>query len=382
MSRASSNRAESELRQLLAENPADIRTRTDLGLLFFSSGRIDEAESEFRRALDTAPNDPNIIYNLAAAECARGDIEGSLERLDAALETSPDFALLHYGRACSLQLLQKTDEAIRSFRSVLELDDAHVNAWYGLGTAFQSKGDTTNAMFCFARASELDPEHEFARHMADALAGNLAEKPPPGFVRELFDAYAARFDQHLLDTLNYQAPGLLRTALSPHLPGRDSLSVLDLGCGTGLFGLEIRPFASHLTGVDVSPAMLAAARERSLYDELVESDLVDYVSAARDASYDVITAVDVFIYLGNLRAVVAGAARALKAGGLLAFTVETDEGEGYSLGRTGRYRHSRAFLDALRSGCNLEEVVLRRETLRTEAKEPCEGFVAIWRKPD
>lgn len=126
--------------------------------------------------------------------------------------------------------------------------------------------------------------------------------------------------------------------------------------------------------------MLALAQDKSIYDTLVEADIVKYVSAIPEASFDVISAVDVFIYLGDLRRIVSGARDALRRDGLLAFTVEADTGEGYSLGRTGRYRHSPAFLETLRNEFGFEELVFARETLRMEGNAPCEGFVVVWRK--
>ncbi len=48
---------------------------------------------------------------------------------------------------------------------------------------------------------------------------------------------------------------------------------IDLGCGTGLFGAEIRDRVAHLEGFDLSVNMLAKAEEKSLYDLLAKADL-------------------------------------------------------------------------------------------------------------
>lgn len=371
---------ERDLQQLLAEHPSDVKARTDLGLLYYSSGRLDEALAEFQRALESVPNDPVASYNLAAVLCARGDAATALDVVQPAIEHSPRIALLHYGRACALNLLHRRDEAIASFHAALGFDADFASAWYGLGTAYQAQGDDTSAMHCFARACELDPDHPAARHMVNALAGRPEEEPPAGFVRDLFDFYASSFDAHLLETLDYRAPQVLLEALGPRIHGRKDLVVLDLGCGTGLFGARIRPHAALLTGVDVSPAMLVRAREKSIYDELHEADIVDHLSSVPTASCDLITAADVFGYLGVLDGVISGARDALRAGGLLAFTVEADSGGDYSLSRTGRYRHSRTYLERLRIDSGFEELARARATLRLEANEPCEGLVVVWRR--
>ena len=56
----------------------------------------------------------------------------------------------------------------------------------------------------------------------------------------------------------------------------DKVSVLDLGCGTGLVGKALweRGFR-HITGLDISEGMLDQARELSVYENLKEMDLSD-----------------------------------------------------------------------------------------------------------
>ena len=51
------------------------------------------------------------------------------------------------------------------------------------------------------------------------------------------------------------------------------LDVLDAGCGTGLCGALVAPFARRLLGVDLSEGMLAHAMEKSVYHELFKAKL-------------------------------------------------------------------------------------------------------------
>ena len=85
---------------------------------------------------------------------------------------------------------------------------------------------------------------------------------PPAYVARLFDDYAWRFDKHLIKNLGYRAPALIAEALSGVASDRRFASALDLGCGTGLMGEALRDRTDHLTGVDLSQAMIAKARER------------------------------------------------------------------------------------------------------------------------
>ena len=372
------DRPEEELKTQLAKDPSDVRARTDLGVFYHRAGRLEEAVAEFEQALESAPNDAVVSYNLAAVLCACGDAEKAVVVLQQALEHSPLDARLHYGSACASQALGQAEDAIGWFQSAIGLNRTDADAWYGLGAAYQAKGDRPSAIYCYERTCGLAPDHSAARHMVNALAGSPSTQPPTGFVRDLFDHYAKNFDQHLVDVLNYRAPELLLDALKPEIEGRNNLDVLDLGCGTGLFGPRIRAYASHLSGIDVSSAMLDRAREKSIYDELREIDILDHLSSLAAASFDLLSAVDVLTYLGALEGVIAGARKVLRPGGLLAFTAEEEDGDGYSLSGTGRYRHSPAYLDRLRKEHGFEERTSAEATLRMEGEAPCEGLVVVW----
>ena len=120
------------------------------------------------------------------------------------------------------------------------------------------------------------------------IASCSGEAPPPRaadeFVRRTFAGFADGFDQ-ILTRLDYRAPALVAQAVRT-LAGEPAraLAVLDAGVGTGWCGADLRPFARTLVGVDLSPEMLAKARERQIddrptYDELVEGELTAFMRA-------------------------------------------------------------------------------------------------------
>jgi len=69
----------------------------------------------------------------------------------------------------------------------------------------------------------------------------------------------------------------------------------------------------HLLGLEyrLSPRMLTPARERGLYDRLIEGDIIQVLTGL-NANFDLVVATDVFIYIGDLKAVVASAAQVLR----------------------------------------------------------------------
>ena len=89
---------------------------------------------------------------------------------------------------------------------------------------------------------------------------------------QLFDAYASNFDQHLIEKLKYRAPELLSDALTTlaDQTRRGHRSRL----WNRTLGPLIRPHASQLHGVDLSPNMIQAAAQRRVYDHLELGDMV------------------------------------------------------------------------------------------------------------
>jgi predicted TPR repeat methyltransferase len=153
--------------------------------------------------------------------------------------------------------------------------------------------------------------------------------------------------------------------------------VLDAGCGTGLCGPLIAPYARRLTGVDLSDGMLVHAKEKNVYDELTKSELTEYLRVNRDA-FDLIVSADTLVYFGDLDAVVAAAAGALRPNGLFVFTLEHAAGAnpdaGYRLELHGRYSHRRAYVGRLLVGAGLQPEIAEAD-LRMESGAPVAGLV-------
>jgi predicted TPR repeat methyltransferase len=229
------------------------------------------------------------------------------------------------------------------------------------------------------------PVEERPAVVAFELAALGVEAPPPAppgaYVAATFDAMAPEFDRRLRTMLRYCGPELVALRLArARGEGRGALDVCDAGCGTGLLGPLLRPHARSLTGVDLSPKMLDKARERGVYDALATADLGQHLAASPGA-YDVITAADVLVYIGDVTQVFAAAAGALRPGGLFIVTAELCEGEGYELILAGRYAHSGSYLRAAATLAGFTTISIEEEALRTEIGKAVRGWVAAFEKP-
>jgi predicted TPR repeat methyltransferase len=128
--------------------------------------------------------------------------------------------------------------------------------------------------------------------------------------------------------------------------------------------------------------MLARARDRGCYDELVEGELTAYLTSTGGA-FDLITAGDVLCYLGDLAPVMAAASGALRPRGWLMFTVEAASDGAptpYVLHPHGRYCHREDFLRRSLAAAGLAVVALDRAHLRVELKRPVDGYLVVARR--
>lgn len=229
-------------------------------------------------------------------------------------------------------------------------------AWHLYGLAQEALGHKEDAATAWRQCLDLDPNDHFGARLDLARIGAMAaeQATSENFSGALFDAYADRFDSHLTQTLQYNAPELLRAALAhccsnAGRPFRFE-AVYDLGCGTGLMGEAIRDETGFLAGCDLSPRMIERARAKTkadgspLYDKLATAGLTSFLTSRPDHSADLVIAADVFVYLGELGPSFAQSARVLKRGGLLAFTVQSHEGTGVIVGEDRRFAHAESWL--------------------------------------
>ena len=184
----------------------------------------------------------------------------------------------------------------------------------------------------------------------------------------------------MVEKLGYRAPALIADALSAVAPGRRFALGLDLGCGTGLMGEALRGRVDHLAGVDLSPAMIAKARVRSAYDELVVSDAAALLTREGARAFDLIVAADSLVYIGDLAPLFGAVATALSARGLFAFSVETFEGDAFRLEPTMRFAHSRRYVEGTARAAALQPLLIRSASTRRETGANVPGLICVFEK--
>lgn len=371
--------AEGLYRSALKRAPAHFDSLHLLGVIAGQTNRFDEAHQLLTRALAQRPDSAPALTNLGNVLGNLGRHLEAIQTFERALALRPDDAKALRNRGTSLRALERPEDALASFDAALALKPDYAEALIGRAEALLTLHRRGDAIKAFRQALPLGMDVEQIRYALASLGDEPAPPTaPPRYVEELFDSYSQNFDRHLVGKLAYRTPELLVAELQRAHPQAGS-DVIDLGCGTGLCGPLLRPLARRLTGVDLSSQMLARAQDLGLYDELLHADLTAAL-AGPPARFDIAVAADVFVYIGDLDAVFAATAAALRPGGLFAFSVEAGEGADFQLNPRRRYAHSLAYLQRLAAAHGFGVESATQSVIRKEDDEPVNGLLVIMRR--
>lgn len=398
-------------RQRLAEAPDDVDVLQLLAQVLLRLGNGALATLMLEQALRSRGDEPGLLVELGSALAMTGaaaDAAGAFERALAAdpSSTRAFFGLLELDRIDALErwfsdlarsrpedplpqfalanlLLETGREASarESFDRAVALDPSFRRRHASLGSTLAIRGQEARAGRMYRWGLALNPDDAELKHLLHALEGGAGpDRASDAYVAEYFDAFAGSFDEVLVNHLDYRAPQLIERALRRWLPesGRTDLSVLDAGCGTGLCGPLLRPFARRLVGVDLSARMLQVAEASGAYDELRQDELVRALEAEPGA-YDVIVAADVLVYFGSLDELLGAVAAALRGPGLVALTVERQDGDEFVLRPSGRYAHSADYLRTAAARAGLTTLEIEESDLRLDGDRPVAGYGVVLR---
>jgi len=352
---------------------------SNLGIVLQECGRLDEAIAAYQRAIALDPGHANAYSNLGVLLRATGDPIEAESAYRTAIRLNPAHIDAHTNLGVLLNGLKRTDEAVECFCRAITLRPKHPEARRLLALAHCTLGELDEAIRIFEEWLVDEPDDPIARHMLAACTGrDIPARASDRFVETTFDSFAASFESKLAK-LSYRAPTLVSAMLDDAgLEASRSLDILDAGCGTGLCGPLVAKYARRLTGVDLSAGMLVQAKEKQIYDELLQTELTGYLRG-QSGAFDVIVSADTLVYFGALEDVIEAAAGALRPGGLLVFTLEHGEAADYCLQTHGRYAHARPYVERLLADYEFVTEIGQAD-LRMESGVPVAGLVVRARK--
>jgi len=357
--------AEVSCKQAVTLKPDYAAAHYNLGNIYLELDKLDEAEANFTRAITLNPSYAEAHSNLGVTLHRLKrlvDAEASYQRV---IALNPENAEAYYNLGSVRELLYRLDEAEFTLRQAISLQPDYFEAHNMLGHVYRKLGRLDEAEASYRRVLTLQPSHSTAKHMLAATTGETTEIAPLDYVERLFDMYASEFDSSLKDKLEYRTPKIIADMIMEDNESNFLGSVMDLGCGTGLFGREVERVCEHLEGIDLSEKMLRRAKSKNIYDELIKGDILTHLANAK-LDFNYFAAIDVFIYIGDLSDVFRLIKSRNEISGKLVFSTEDYDGDGFFLTQSGRYSHSKEYIKSLCEGFGYKLLRFKTANIRIE----------------
>ena len=367
-----------------------------MGLLCAEQGNDELAVKWYQRGLKLSPNEADLLHGVGVAYQKLGLYEASLNAYQSAIQNNAGLHASYHNLGNLQRVVGHYSAAQKTLAKLKNLNPQYPRLYSSMGHVYLDIGDHEKALMAFERGVEQDGDN-FSRHMLNALStqnkmrnGEIIEeeKAPAAYISELFDQYAIHFDNHLLESLNYQGPQIIRDLLEKLALGQTAKVelVLDLGCGTGLMGEVLHSRCEQLGGIDLSKNMLAVAERKQIYHRLICGDVVEFLRSTyqqaplqqEDKQADLIVAFDVCNYFGDLKPLLQAIRASLKTGGIVLFSTERlDESitNPSQLQTTGRYSHSQAYILQLSEQLGFRVNAVEQREIRMELGQAVEGDI-------
>jgi len=338
------------------------------GTRYANLGQLDTAISYYEKALSIKPDYAEAHYNLGFTLQKLGQLDAAVRSYKKVVAIKPDYAEAHNNKILSVIYFFSNDQIPAAIDTVEALIKDYPNEalLYNMcGGCYASLGKLDLAVKNYQKALAIKPDYAVPQHMLNSLIGHTSKEPPKEYIKNLFDDFAERFDDSLVQKLDYKLPFLMKELILKLDPNKSKFDkVIDLGCGTGLSGKGLKEVSNNLTGIDLSENMVAKARELDVYDSLIVGDIVDTLSSSQE-KYDLFIALDVLIYIGAVKSIFNAVRNCCNKNAFFIFSVETQEENGYSLLKSSRYSHSENYiLNIISDGFKVvdsQDVRLRKE---------------------
>lgn len=369
------------VRRALALMPGNVGAWNNLGNILLAARRIDEATEAYEHSVKAStgkPESADALNNLSVIYRKQSRWAEAETACRDALKVRPESGDVWFNLSLALMGQGKVNEGLLANSHAIALWPRHLQGRNQVIRALLMLGEHEKAADLYREWLAEDPENPVVQHhLAACLGDNAPARASDAYVEEVFDTFAASFDSKL-EQLSYRAPQLVAEAVQralgePHA----TLDIGDLGCGTGLCGPLLRPYARKLLGCDLSLGMLQQAKPRQVYDGLHKAELVYYMETQPQA-FDVLVSADTFCYFGELEAAMLAAHKALRAEGWLFYTVEAlpeEDKAPHRLQPNGRYAHHRSYVQSVLQGAGFELRAIEPVDLRMEAGKPVRGWL-------
>jgi superkiller protein 3 len=163
--------AQTDYQAVLDIDPQYAPALTNLGVVAYQTGDLDQAISLFQQALAIEPEDTETIYLLGAAYLNQDRRDEARAQFERAIELDPELAPAHIGLG-NIHLLDKDYErAVAALQRALELAPDSPEALFALGKTYAAMGRCDDAVPAFQQFLQLNPIQTFADEAQRLLQG-------------------------------------------------------------------------------------------------------------------------------------------------------------------------------------------------------------------
>lgn len=414
------------LKKALSLNSAHKPAAMQLVTSYIALQQLDEAENICKELNMAVPYDAEVLLQSGVVNKLKNNFTQAIVFYDQALALQPDSIPVLINKGLALQSMGSIDEAIKLFQVVTLKVPSMDQIWHILAMAWLAKGDLLQALECFEKTFELNPENIDAgiqlakayRHVGctaecESVCKKVLEVDPDNTEALFFqNAYSKQenaetldripaevtrqmykgksnsssslgksFNDSLTTSLEYKAPDVLNAAVRQAIDTTSQkLDVLELGCGSGLCGSKFSDISNLLVGTDISPDMLEGAKDKNTYTELYDADLVDVLDRY-DSAFDLIIAMDVLCFFGDLTDIFKRCKTALKDHGIFGFSVVKPKSDAvFELQTYGHFVHSLTHLEQVAAATGFKQVFSEELPLRREMNEDQLGYVCLYQR--
>ena len=362
-------KAEKSFHKALMINSEHVEALANLGVVALKHQKSQLAVDYFTKALALDNDNLDARNNIAATFIHNDLFENALMHYDVLLEHEPHNIEYLYNAGVAQMALGHLKEATTLFETILTLEDDHFATLNNLAAIHIRLGHHDQAIVLLEHALVANPHDKTSQFMLHALTGDKKNAQAcPSYVNNLFNNYALFYEQHLQGSLNYSLPHLIARVLH-QLNCLKVNYTIDLGCGTGLCGVVLRELTKHLIGVDIAAKMLAIAKKKGIYDQLVEEELITFLQKNKQC-YELAVAADVFPYLGELNALFAILQQRVASDGIFIFSHEICDQEPWQLQETARFCHHPDYIKTLCAKHGFEIVYQEKVVARLQNEQP------------
>ena len=284
---------------------------------------------------------------MANAYYYAGNVAESIIQFNQAINFKKDFFQAYGNLGKVLISIKKYNDAEFYLKKALQINNTYLQAYEHLAELYYKNLNFEKAINLYSKILHFDPKNGNALHMLSALNANTTKSPPEDYITNLFDNFADTFDELLVKKLGYNAPKFLKNYFQEVLPIKNNYyDTVDIGCGTGLSGIEFKKFSKHILGIDLSSNMLKKAKKTNVYNQLILGE-AEKVLQSQNKKFNLFIATDVFIYMGDLSSLFFTIKTKSTKNSVFLFCTEHYDQSGYFLNKSGRYAHSEGYINEL-----------------------------------